>query len=117
MSEDDISDDVSDDDVSDDVSDGDDNDYRLLLTPALQEVITNEHVVAMMKAAINETEAVPPFVSLSSNQTSRTSFNMLRNLQNSDVFFILQEPKMTRSKFKEVVEKGVVRPVCLSVCL
>lgn len=28
-----------------------------------QEVITNEHVVAMMKAAINETEAVPPFVS------------------------------------------------------
>ncbi|XP_051246664.1 GON-4-like protein isoform X3 [Dicentrarchus labrax] len=35
----------------------------------------------MMKAAINETEAVPPF-----------------------------EPKMTRSKFKEVVEKGVVIP-------
>lgn len=29
-----------------------------------QEVITNEHVVAMMKAAINETEAVPPFVSV-----------------------------------------------------
>ena len=28
-------------------------------------MITNEHVVAMMKAAINETEAVPPpFVSL-----------------------------------------------------
>ncbi|XP_071370158.1 GON-4-like protein [Centroberyx affinis] len=47
----------------------------------LHEVITNEHVVAMMKAAINETEAVPPF-----------------------------EPKMTRSKFKEVVEKGVVIP-------
>ncbi|XP_035808717.2 GON-4-like protein isoform X1 [Amphiprion ocellaris] len=45
----------------------------------IHEVITNEHVVAMMKAAINETEAVPPF-----------------------------EPKMTRSKFKEVVEKGVV---------
>lgn len=36
----------------------------------LQEVITNEHVVAMMKAAINETEAVPPFVSLSSNQSA-----------------------------------------------
>lgn len=32
-------------------------------TTVLQEVITNEHVVAMMKAAINETEAVPPFVS------------------------------------------------------
>ncbi|XP_056154021.1 GON-4-like protein [Lampris incognitus] len=47
----------------------------------LHEVITNEHVVAMMKAAINETEAVPAF-----------------------------EPKMTRSKFKEVVEKGVVIP-------
>lgn len=47
----------------------------------LHEVITNEHVVAMMKAAINQTEAVPPF-----------------------------EPKMTRSKFKEVVEKGVVIP-------
>ncbi|XP_056876965.1 GON-4-like protein isoform X2 [Takifugu flavidus] len=47
----------------------------------IHEVITNEHVVAMMKAAINETEAVPPF-----------------------------EPKMTRSKLKEVVEKGVVIP-------
>ncbi|XP_078526193.1 GON-4-like protein [Lissotriton helveticus] len=47
----------------------------------LHEVITNEHVVAMMKAAINETEAVPAF-----------------------------EPKMTRSKLKEVVEKGVVIP-------
>ncbi|XP_040928747.2 GON-4-like protein [Betta splendens] len=47
----------------------------------LHEVITNEHVVAMMKAAINETEAIPPF-----------------------------EPKMTRSKLKEVVEKGVVIP-------
>uniref|UniRef100_A0A3Q2WTL1 Uncharacterized protein n=1 Tax=Haplochromis burtoni TaxID=8153 RepID=A0A3Q2WTL1_HAPBU len=48
----------------------------------IHEVITNEHVVAMMKAAINETEAVPPF-----------------------------EPKMTRSKLKEVVEKGVVSPL------
>ncbi|KAM4630069.1 uncharacterized protein gon4la [Polymixia lowei] len=47
----------------------------------LHEVITNEHVVAMMKAAINETEAPPPF-----------------------------EPKMTRSKFKEVVGKGGVMP-------
>ncbi|KAJ8000198.1 hypothetical protein DPEC_G00202350 [Dallia pectoralis] len=47
----------------------------------IHEVITNEHVVAMMKAAINETEAVSVF-----------------------------EPKMTRSKFKEVVEKGVVIP-------
>ncbi|KAF7646551.1 hypothetical protein LDENG_00185790 [Lucifuga dentata] len=47
----------------------------------IHEVITNEHVVAMMKAAINETEAVPPF-----------------------------EPKMTRSRLKEVVEKGVVIP-------
>ncbi|XP_070701971.1 GON-4-like protein [Pempheris klunzingeri] len=47
----------------------------------IHEVITNEHVVAMMKAAINETKAVPAF-----------------------------EPKMTRSKFKEVVEKGVVIP-------
>nr|XP_061787204.1 GON-4-like protein isoform X2 [Nerophis lumbriciformis] len=47
----------------------------------IHEVITNEHVVAMMKAAINETEAVPPF-----------------------------EPTMTRSKLKEVVEKGVVIP-------
>ncbi|XP_011783894.1 PREDICTED: GON-4-like protein [Colobus angolensis palliatus] len=47
----------------------------------LQEVITNEHVVAMMKAAISETEDMPMF-----------------------------EPKMTRSKLKEVVEKGVVIP-------
>ncbi|KAM8840181.1 uncharacterized protein AB9W97_001113 isoform 2-T2 [Spinachia spinachia] len=47
----------------------------------IHEVITNEHVVAMMKAAINETEAIPAF-----------------------------EPKMTRSKFREVVEKGVVIP-------
>ncbi|XP_030042994.1 GON-4-like protein isoform X2 [Microcaecilia unicolor] len=47
----------------------------------LHEVITNEHVVAMMKAAINETEDMPMF-----------------------------EPKMTRSKLKEVVEKGVVIP-------
>uniref|UniRef100_A0A4W5R8Q4 Uncharacterized protein n=1 Tax=Hucho hucho TaxID=62062 RepID=A0A4W5R8Q4_9TELE len=30
----------------------------------IHEVITNEHVVAMMKAAINETEAVPVFVSV-----------------------------------------------------
>lgn len=29
----------------------------------LQEVITNEHVVAMMKAAISETEDIPLFVS------------------------------------------------------
>ncbi|XP_072284497.1 GON-4-like protein isoform X2 [Pyxicephalus adspersus] len=47
----------------------------------LHEVITNEHVVAMMKAAITETEGLPMF-----------------------------EPKMTRSKLKEVVEKGVVIP-------
>ncbi|XP_052651411.1 GON-4-like protein isoform X2 [Harpia harpyja] len=47
----------------------------------LHEVITNEHVVAMMKAAISETEDIPLF-----------------------------EPKMTRSKLKEVVEKGVVIP-------
>ncbi|KAG7457904.1 hypothetical protein MATL_G00232200 [Megalops atlanticus] len=47
----------------------------------IHEVITNEHVVAMMKAAISETEAMPVF-----------------------------EPKMTRSKLKEVVEKGVVIP-------
>ncbi|KAG9279611.1 GON-4-like protein [Astyanax mexicanus] len=47
----------------------------------IHEVITNEHVVAMMKAAINDTEPVPLF-----------------------------EPKMTRSKLKEVVEKGVVIP-------
>ncbi|XP_014116361.1 PREDICTED: GON-4-like protein isoform X3 [Pseudopodoces humilis] len=47
----------------------------------LHEVITNEHVVAMMKAAISETEDIPLF-----------------------------EPKMTRSKLKEVVEKGGVIP-------
>ncbi|XP_059412695.1 GON-4-like protein isoform X2 [Carassius carassius] len=47
----------------------------------IHEVITNEHVVAMMKAAINDTEPIPVF-----------------------------EPKMTRSKLKEVVEKGVVIP-------
>ncbi|XP_052036060.1 GON-4-like protein isoform X3 [Apodemus sylvaticus] len=47
----------------------------------LHEVITNEHVVAMMKAAISESEDMPLF-----------------------------EPKMTRSKLKEVVEKGVVIP-------
>ncbi|KAK7124798.1 hypothetical protein R3I94_019004 [Phoxinus phoxinus] len=47
----------------------------------IHEVITNEHVVAMMKAAISDTEPIPVF-----------------------------EPKMTRSKLKEVVEKGVVIP-------
>ncbi|XP_057684498.1 GON-4-like protein isoform X2 [Corythoichthys intestinalis] len=47
----------------------------------IHEVITNEHVVAMMKAAIDETEAAPPF-----------------------------EPKMTRSKLKEVAEKGALIP-------
>ncbi|XP_058609506.1 GON-4-like protein isoform X2 [Onychostoma macrolepis] len=47
----------------------------------IHEVITNEHVVAMMKAAISDTEPIPIF-----------------------------EPKMTRSKLKEVVEKGVVIP-------
>ncbi|XP_064588360.1 GON-4-like protein [Zonotrichia leucophrys gambelii] len=47
----------------------------------LHEVITNEHVVAMVKAAISETEDLPLF-----------------------------EPKMTRSKLKEVVEKGGVIP-------
>ncbi|XP_075419056.1 GON-4-like protein isoform X2 [Tenrec ecaudatus] len=47
----------------------------------LHEVITNEHVVAMMKAAISETEDMPMF-----------------------------EPKMTRSKLKKVVEKGGVIP-------
>ncbi|XP_078390237.1 GON-4-like protein isoform X2 [Cetorhinus maximus] len=47
----------------------------------LHEVITNEHVVAMMKAAIFDTEQPHLF-----------------------------EPKMTRSKLKEVVEKGVVPP-------
>ncbi|XP_043936094.1 GON-4-like protein isoform X2 [Protopterus annectens] len=47
----------------------------------IHEVITNEQVVAMMKAAISETQDMPMF-----------------------------EPKMTRSKLKEVVEKGVVIP-------
>ncbi|XP_076846738.1 GON-4-like protein isoform X3 [Brachyhypopomus gauderio] len=47
----------------------------------IHEVITNEHVVAMMKAAIKETQDMPMF-----------------------------EPKMTRSKLKEVVEKGVGIP-------
>ncbi|XP_012678292.2 GON-4-like protein [Clupea harengus] len=47
----------------------------------LHEVITNEHVVAMMKAAIMETQDMPLF-----------------------------EPKMTRSKLKEVVEKGEGSP-------
>uniref|UniRef100_A0A9J8C8V0 GON-4-like protein n=1 Tax=Cyprinus carpio carpio TaxID=630221 RepID=A0A9J8C8V0_CYPCA len=47
----------------------------------IHEVITNEHVVAMMKAAISETEPLLVF-----------------------------EPEMTRSKLKEVVEKGVVIP-------
>ncbi|KAJ8287950.1 hypothetical protein COCON_G00006090 [Conger conger] len=47
----------------------------------LHEVITNEQVVAMMKAAIRETQDMPMF-----------------------------EPKMTRSRLKEVVEKGVVIP-------
>ncbi|XP_073787873.1 GON-4-like protein isoform X3 [Danio rerio] len=49
----------------------------------IHEVITNEHVVAMMKAAISETEPIPVF-----------------------------EPKMTRSKLKEVVEKGVQIHLC-----
>lgn len=38
-----------------------------------QEVITNEHVVAMMKAAISETEDMPMFVS-----NYHHSFNVLR---------------------------------------
>ncbi|KAG5856479.1 hypothetical protein ANANG_G00008380 [Anguilla anguilla] len=59
---------------------------RLNLTNAnvrsiLHEVITNEQVVAMMKAAIRETQDMPMF-----------------------------EPKMTRSRLKEVVEKGVAIP-------
>lgn len=44
----------------------------------IHEVVTNEHVVAMMKAAIRDTQDMPMF-----------------------------EPKMTRSKLKEVVQKGV----------
>lgn len=44
---------------------------ELSRTSAPQEVITNEHVVAMMKAAINETEARPPFVSFA--QTAERS--------------------------------------------
>ncbi|RXN30355.1 GON-4 [Labeo rohita] len=44
----------------------------------IHEVVTNEHVVAMMKAAIRDTQDMPMF-----------------------------EPKMTRSKLREVVEKGV----------
>lgn len=44
---------------------------ELSWTSAPQEVITNEHVVAMMKAAINETEARPPFVSFT--QTAERS--------------------------------------------
>ncbi|XP_017327405.1 GON-4-like protein isoform X5 [Ictalurus punctatus] len=47
----------------------------------IHEVITNEHVVEMMKAAIRDTQDMPMF-----------------------------EPKMTRSKLKEVVEKGVAIP-------
>uniref|UniRef100_A0A4W4GG39 GON-4-like protein n=1 Tax=Electrophorus electricus TaxID=8005 RepID=A0A4W4GG39_ELEEL len=47
----------------------------------IHEVITNEHVVAMMKAAIKDTQDMPMF-----------------------------EPKMTRSKLKEVVERGVGIP-------
>ena len=77
----------------------------------LQEVITNEHVVAMMKAAINDTEAVPPFVSPNptSNQHVWWSNNaVFMYLTEKNVCLFLQEPKMTRSKFKEVVEKGVV---------
>ncbi|KAK7798808.1 hypothetical protein U0070_009172 [Myodes glareolus] len=54
----------------------------------LHEVITNEHVVAMMKAAISETEDMPLF-----------------------------EPKMTRSKLKEVVEKGVQPPQFVDIHL
>ncbi|KAF3833426.1 hypothetical protein F7725_024630 [Dissostichus mawsoni] len=72
----------------------------------IHEVITNEHVVAMMKAAINDTEAVPAFVSLSSNQ--KLSFTCA-HLLSFMCLYLLQEPKMTRAKFKEVVEKGVVR--------
>ncbi|XP_033978186.1 GON-4-like protein, partial [Trematomus bernacchii] len=73
----------------------------------IHEVITNEHVVAMMKAAINDTEAVPAFVSLSSNQ--KLSFTCA-HLLSFMCLYLLQEPKMTRAKFKEVVEKGVVIP-------
>ncbi|KAJ8290049.1 hypothetical protein GJAV_G00008150 [Gymnothorax javanicus] len=47
----------------------------------LHEVITNEQVVAMMKAAIRETQDMPMF-----------------------------EPKMTRSRLKQVVEKGEAIP-------
>lgn len=47
----------------------------------LHEVITNEHVVAMMKTAIQNTQDMPMF-----------------------------EPKMTRSRLKQVVEKGEANP-------
>lgn len=37
----------------------------------LQEVITNEHVVAMMKAAISETDDIPMFVSAALSMEAR----------------------------------------------
>lgn len=79
-------------------------------------MITNEHVVAMMKAAINETEPVPVFVSICGSETLLNLFMGLgSDLIATRLLFLSQEPKMTRSKLKEVVEKGVVRsPLFLS---
>lgn len=54
------------------------------MTSDLQEVITNEHVVAMMKAAINETEAVPAFVSPSDCRPIR-----VLSLNHSNVLILL----------------------------
>ncbi|MEE6509807.1 hypothetical protein FKM82_028033 [Ascaphus truei] len=76
----------------------------------LHEVITNEHVVAMMKAAISETEDVPTFVSsLSVCVFPRMHTYVWMHIYSPKIDFF-QEPKMTRSKLKEVVEKGVVIP-------
>ncbi|KAL6059522.1 hypothetical protein STEG23_011195 [Scotinomys teguina] len=70
------------DDVLDrNLEDGGKQHNQTALWNILHEAITNEHVVAMMKAAISETENMPLF-----------------------------EPKVICSKLKEVVEKGVVIP-------
>lgn len=68
-----------------------------------QEVITNEHVVAMMKAAIAETEGLPLFVSISGG-----GLWCLCTALTPLLHCVFQEPTMTRSKLKEVVERGVV---------
>ena len=88
-----------------------------------QEVITNKHVVAMMKEAIKETQDMPMFVSANVSSfhefyfgTFKSCFYQwfghllhlkIRRISIIIVPFLPQEAKMTRSRLKQVVGEGV----------